>query len=240
MPKFLSPSGTANQAPKVYLQSAGNKIQLPIPPSVFEVAVKQNNSTVNINNVGELNMIGKTGLITLSLSSFFPNQEYSFCQCKPDSPYNYVKTIDEWRTSGKPARITITDTPINYAITIDSFKWGEKDGSGDLYYTLDLREYKFIGGATDTTIDSATGLKKRVDASTSIGGLVKSLTVYPGDSLMDIASRALGQTTSLTDSAKSYLTAYKAIAKQGGLSIGSILTVTNNSGLKVGGKNIQL
>lgn len=235
----LSSSGTANQPPKIYLQSAAGKIQLPIPPSSFKVSVKQNNSTVNINNLGELNMIGKTGLITLALSSFFPNQQYSFCQCTPDSPYNYVKTIDGWRTNGQPARITISDTPINYAVTIDSFEWEEKDGTGDVYFSLDLKEYKFVGSAVDNTINTVTGLKDRTDA-TSVADAVKSVTVYPGDSLMDITSRALGQTTSINDDTKSYLTAYKALAKAGGLSIGNVLKVNSTKRLKVGDTNIQL
>lgn len=238
MGDILSASGTANKAPSVYLQSESGKIQLPIPPESFEVSVKQNNSTVNINNFGELNMLGKTGLLTISLSSFFPNQQYSFCQCTPDSPYSYIKTIEGWRTSGKPARITISDTPIDYAVSIDNFRWGEKDGTGDVYFTLDLREYKFIDGAKDTT-NNVTGLKERVDAS-SIADKVKTVTVYPGDSLMDVASRALGQKTSLTGTNNTYLAAYKALVKRGGVSTGSVLKVLNGNSLKVGSYNVQL
>jgi len=236
---FLSSSGTANQPPKIYLQSAGNKIQFPIPPSSFKVSVKQNNMTVNINSLGELNMIGKTGLKLLDLNSFFPNQEYSSCQCTPDSPYNYVNTIDGWRTSGQPARITITDTPINYAVTIDGFDWEEKDGSGDVYFMLNLKEYKFVGGAIDNAVNTVTGLKDRTDAS-SVTDAVKSITVYPGDSLMDVASKALGQSVSVTDTTKSYLSAYKVLAKSGGLSAGSVLKVTGTKSIKVGDTNFQL
>lgn len=236
---FLSSSGTANQAAKIYLQNSGSKIQLPIPPSSFKVRVRQGNSTVNINNLGELNMLGKTGLITIGLRSFFPNQEYSFCQCTLDSPYSYVNTIDGWRTSGKPSRITISDTPINYAVSIEEFEWGEHDGTGDVYFELELKEYKFVGGATDDTINSTTGLKDRTDAS-SVAAATKTITVYPGDSLMDVASRALGQSVSITDTTKSYLTAYKTLAKKGGLSVGSVLKVTGTKSLKVGDTNIQL
>lgn len=239
MGEILSASGTANKAPSVYLQSASGKIQLPIPPESFEVSVQQKNSTVNVNNLGELNMLGKTGLFTISLSSFFPNQQYSFCQCTPDSPYNYIKTIESWRTSGKPARITISDTPINYSVTIENFKWGERDGTGDVYFTLDLKEYKFVGGAKDTTVNSVTGLKNRVDIS-NLGETIKNVMVYPGDSLMDVASRAFGVTTSITDENKTYLDAYKALAKGGGISSGNVLTVLNGKTLKVGNSNVQL
>ena len=236
---LTSSNSTQNQAPKVYLQNAGSKIQFPIPPSSFEVNIKQNNTIVNINSLGELNMLGKTGLLTLSLSSFFPNQEYSFCQCTPDSPYNYVKTIDTWRTNGKPSRITISDTPINYAVTIDNFKFSEKDGTGDVYFSLDFKEYKFVGGALDNTVNSVTGLKDRTDTS-SLLDTVKNITVYSGDSLMDVASRTLGQNVSVNTGTKSYLSLYAALVKRGGVTAGDVLKVTKNNTIKVGGSNVQL
>ena len=239
MGEILSASGTANKAPSVYLQSASGKIQLPVPPESFEVSVQQKNSTVSVNNLGDLNMLGKTGLFTISLSSFFPNQQYSFCQCTPDSPYNYIKTIEGWRTSGKPARITISDTPINYSVTIENFKWGERDGTGDVYFTLDLKEYKFVGGTKDTSVNGVTGLKDRVDIS-NLAETVKNVTVYPGDSLMDVASRAFGQMSSISDPNKTYLDAYQALAKRGGVSSGNVLTVLNGKTLKVGDSNVHL
>ncbi|GMB01077.1 hypothetical protein [Pelosinus sp. IPA-1] len=237
---LLSPSNsssTANQPPKIYLQCNKEKIQFPIPPSSFEVSVKQNNSTVNINNLGELNMIGKTGLITMSFSSFLPNQNYDFCQCTADKPYNYVKTIEKWRTSGQPSRFTITETPVNYPVSIESFKYGEKDGTGDVYFTIDFKEYKYTGNAVDNTVSDVTGLSNRSDAST-IADTTKNITVYPGDSLLDVASRAMGST--IKKGSNSYLDLYKSLAKRGGISTGDIISVTKNNTVKIGDSNVSL
>jgi hypothetical protein len=238
---LLSPSSSivANQPPKIYLQCNNEKIQFPIPPSSFEVNVKQNNSTVNINSLGELNMLGKTGLITMSFSAFLPNQDYDFCQCTADKPYNYVKTIEKWRTSGQPSRFTITDTPINYPVSIESFKYGERDGTGDVYFTIDFKEYKFIGNAVDNTVSSITGLKDRTDSSSLIDA-DKSVTVYPGDSIMDVASRTLGQNVKLNNSDNSYLDLYKSLAKRGGVRAGDVLKVTKNNTVKIGDSNVSL
>lgn len=233
-----SSSVVANQPPKIYLQCNNEKIQFPIPPSSFEVSVKQNNSTVNINNLGELNMLGKTGLITMSFSSFLPNQDYDFCQCTADKPYNYVKTIEKWRVCGQPARFTITDTPVNYPVSIESFKYGEKDGTGDVYFTIDFKEYRFTGNAVDNTVSDITGLKNRSDVST-IADTTKNITVYPSDSIMDVASRAMGGSIK-TNSNKSYLDLYKRLAKRGGVSAGDVLKVTKNNTVKVGDNNVYL
>lgn len=229
-----------NQPPNVYLQCNEQRIQFPVLPSEFEVNVKQNNSSVNINNIGELNMLGKTDLITLSISSFFPNQDYNFLQCTRETdPYSYVKTIESWRTCGKPSRFIISGTPVNYAVSIDTFKWGIKDGTGDVYFSLDLKEYKFIGNALDNTqISKVTGLRERADFSKSVNNL-KTVTVYPGDSLMDVAGKALGQNLSVNDNNASYLKLYKSLAKSDGIKVGDTLTIKNGL-VKVGDKNVYM
>ena len=51
-------------------------VTLPVAPEEFSVQVSNKNSTIDINNAGEYNMIGKTGLKSVSISSFFPAQEY--------------------------------------------------------------------------------------------------------------------------------------------------------------------
>jgi hypothetical protein len=228
----LNSSGSSNTPPKVYLQCNGSRIQFPVGPSSFEVTAKQNNSIVNINNIGELNMLGKTALLTMSLSSFFPNQSYTFCACTPDDPYSYVKTIDNWRTSGKPSRFIISGTPINYAVSIDSFKWGEKDGTGDVHFSLDFHEYKFVGGAKDSTqVNSVTGLKDR----SYLENVAQNITVYPNDSIGDVIGRAVGKTEAAnTNSSLKY---YTSIAKGGGLKTGSIVTYATGV-MKVNGKNV--
>ncbi|WP_231038233.1 hypothetical protein [Pectinatus frisingensis] len=234
----LDNAGSANTQPRTYLSCNGSKIQFPMPPATFDVSVVQQNSTININNIGELNMLGKTGLLTLSFSSFFPAQNYPFCLCTPDAPYNYVKTIDVWRTSGKPCRFSIAGTSVNYAVSIDKFVWGEHDGTSDVYYTLDFREYKFIGGATDSTISDVTGMKDRTDTNSMLD-VLQSVTVYPSDSIGDVVGRAIGKNLSMGQGNSTILDAYKSIAKSGGINTGDILTYAKTTNaLKVNNKNV--
>lgn len=46
---------------------------LPINPSEFEFSEAQNNQKITLLNIGEANLIGHRGLVTGSLSSFFPS-----------------------------------------------------------------------------------------------------------------------------------------------------------------------
>lgn len=129
-------------------QNNTERFQLPVPPSNYSIDNKNINSVININEIGEVNMIGKSGLREISIDSFFPNREYYFCKTTPLAPYDYINMILKWKQSQKPIRLIITDTPINIAAAIESFEYGEKDGTGDVYYSLGLKEYRFVNVST--------------------------------------------------------------------------------------------
>ena len=57
-----------------------DQMLLPVTPSEFQITEKHGNTTVVVNSLGEINLLGKRGLKEGSLSSFFPNQVYDFAQ----------------------------------------------------------------------------------------------------------------------------------------------------------------
>lgn len=143
------------------------KIQLPVPPAEFYITKENNNEVVNIQTLGEINLIGKSKLASISLSSFFPAKEYPFVQTRDLlKPYDYVKLIESFRTSGKPIRLLITDTDINDFFTIESFEYGEKDGSGDVYFTIAFKQYKTVTIATQTIVKRTTQTKTSSSTTT--------------------------------------------------------------------------
>lgn len=127
-----------------WLMKDKEKIQLPIPPSDYEISNELAVDTFDVELAGEISFIGKKKLSTISISGFFPSQKYSFCQVDPLKPYEYVALIKKWRESGKPVRLVITKTDVDLTCTIDKFSYGEKDGSRDIYFSLDLREYRIV------------------------------------------------------------------------------------------------
>lgn len=129
-----------------------SSLRLPVLPSEFKITTSNNNTAVNINDFGELNMIGKNKLAEISISSFFPAQYYqNLCEYAdfPD-PYSCVNLINKWRTSGRPIRLIITNagsskSSINMSTAIESFEFGEQDGTHDVYYTLSLKGHPSTG-----------------------------------------------------------------------------------------------
>lgn len=121
------------------------RLRLPVLPPDFEVDTGKNNTKVMLHELGEINLIGKSRLRAMSIQTFFPAQEYSFCEYKGfPKPYECVEQIEKWEATEEPIRLIITGTNINIPFAIENFKYGERDGTGDVYYSLDLSEYVFM------------------------------------------------------------------------------------------------
>lgn len=136
----------------------GGLIQLPVLPSSFRIKEGVNNTEVNINNIGTINLLGKRGLKEVEISSFFPAQNYGFCKCVPQSAYGYYcRRLTEAMESNTIGTLMITDTNINIQCTIASFEYGEEDNSGDVSYTLSLKEYRSV---------TASRVSKRTEKTT--------------------------------------------------------------------------
>lgn len=62
-----------------WLKQGNNEaLQLPVKPTEFNVTVSHHNTVVNVIQLGDINLIGKTGLREISLNSFFPDKDYNF------------------------------------------------------------------------------------------------------------------------------------------------------------------
>jgi hypothetical protein len=120
-------------------------IQLPVTPASYSVKTDNNNVSILVESVGELNILGETKLSEITLASFFPSQEYTFCTYSGFiSPLEFVNKFEAWRVSKKPVRLVMTGTPVNDLFSIESFEYGTDDGTQDINFTLTLKRYKVI------------------------------------------------------------------------------------------------
>ncbi len=130
-----------------------NTIQLPINPESFEQSVAQNNTSLYIHELGEINLKGKRALKQVSWSSFFPAQSYDFCRCSPADPFYYTRTLENLLENNTTVHVIITTTDINMYCTIDTFSHGEADRSGDVSYSITFKEYREVQSGTRTSKD---------------------------------------------------------------------------------------
>ena len=129
----------------IYL-SVNNRAQvlrLPVLPAEFSVAKPQTNEVFETVSLGELKLIGRPGLKTISWSSFFPIRDYPFLRDRSDTAFGYLYTIDTWIKKKLPIRLIITETPINMACCVDDFSYTiGKDGN--MKYSITLSEVPLV------------------------------------------------------------------------------------------------
>lgn len=206
-----------------WLQKDSDKILLPVNPSDFTVNVGSKNTVVNVIKLGDINLIGNTGLREISLSSFFPAKDYNFSNnSERKAPLSYVEKIEKWRTSGNPIRVVITGV-LNMECTIESFSFGEQDATGDIYYSLALKEYKRLKKSTTSfTLDTSSTTFKASTRDTKTVSSNKTYTVKKGDSLFKIAKQFYGD-------GKKYTKIYEAnkskIKNPSYIQVGQVLTI---------------
>ena len=131
--------------------SANNNDQvltLPIiPKNMPELSQSYKNSTFESIN-GELNLIGTKALRTVSFSSFFPTKKYKFSRPKSNvDGWVYVSFFNKYASNRMPIRMILVDNEnkeiSNMAYTVESFNCFV-DKVGDIQYSLDLKEYRFV------------------------------------------------------------------------------------------------
>lgn len=128
---------------EIWLEQDGTKFRLAVVPPEYELTSESGNTQVTVNSFGEINLLGKRKLKTVSFSSFFPKEYNSgYCDYKKfPAPKKSVKKIEKMKNKGV-LHLTMTNTPVNMDCTIESFVWGENDGSGDINFTLEFNEYR--------------------------------------------------------------------------------------------------
>lgn len=180
-------------------KTEADKIRLPVNPQSFELECKMNNTTININSVGDRTLIGKRGLDEIELQSFFPAREYDFLQYQTGllKPYEYCEKIENWMTGS--VQLIITGTNINMWATIESFKYGENDRTGDVSFSVSLKKHTQIAQKKPAAASKQGKASKKITkpASKRATKEVKSTnyTVKKGDTLMKIAKKKTGNSS---------------------------------------------
>ena len=187
---------------EIWFKTKDKAIRLPVMPSEFERVIGANYETNNVIGLGDIATFGGNGLAQLSLSSFFPNKEYSFnAYSDIPKPYEFVKYFKEWKNKGVVVRVVLTGTDINQEMYITNFSYGERDGTGDVYYTIDLLEYRPITIPTinENNSNNTQNTSRPADnnssgnSSNNNSSTQKTHKVVKGDCLWDIAQKYYGK-----------------------------------------------
>ena len=183
---------------EIYLGTDNDKIRFPVVPSSIGVNRSNNIDTQAVIKLGEVPIFNGTSLKTIEFTSFFPNQEYNFCDYTGFmKPYEFSEKIQKWMYEGKPLRVIVTDSPTNMQCLIQQFDTVEQDGTRDLYFTLNLLEYRPIevsnlnNSSSSSSSNSSDNLTRPSEEITN--NTQKTHKVVKGDCLWDIAQKYYGK-----------------------------------------------
>lgn len=134
---------------EIWLKQGVKKLRLPILPAEVGQNGEQDNKTETVNDLGEINLLGLSKLENVQLEAHFPREPMYYDQYSGyKKPEECVDMIEEMKISGV-IRLMITPL-INYEATIEQFEWKYKDGSGDIYYSIQIKRYRRPGKKRST------------------------------------------------------------------------------------------
>ena len=205
---------------EIYLGTDNDKIRFPVVPPSIGVNRSNNIDTQAVIKLGEVPIFNGTSLKTIEFTSFFPNQEYSFCDYTGFmKPYEFSEKIQKWMYEGKPLRVIVTDSPTNMQCLIQQFDTVEQDGTRDLYFTLNLLEYRPIevpnlsSSNTSSNSNNAQNTSRPSETNTNSNNQQKTHKVVRGDTLYDIAKKYYGKGSLYPKIKEANKTKYPSLAK---------------------------
>ena len=215
---------------EMYLKKDDKDIfRFPVLPSAINVQDYAITNDSNITGLGDVTVFGGKGLRTIEISSFFPNpkKKYPFVSYT-DYPkqYDCVNKIKKWMDKGEVLRFIVTGTEINFQVRITDFEYSEQDGTRDVYFTINLKEYRKIKISSTTPKKKKTDNKDRTDTKeTDNKPKQKTYTVKSGDTLYDIAKKYYGKGSDYKKIIEKNKSKYPSLAKSTTLKKGWVLTI---------------
>lgn len=184
---------------------SGRTLELPVLPEKLEVSSGGKNEKATVLELGEVLLLRKKALRTVSWDSFFPAAAAPYVTGPLSSPIAAVRAIQRARDGRSPLRLLIagTDLDVNIRAGVESFDYEERSGEpGDVYYSIKLTEWRNYGAMRISlpTGGDSYGSAAQVTEPAREGGpeTPRSYTVAAGDCLWAIAQRFYGKGSEYT------------------------------------------
>lgn len=204
---------------ELYLkENDSNVLRFPVTPSEVICETSANISTESVNELGNVSLFSGVELKSIPIDSFFPNKDYSFCTYNNiEKPYELVRKLETWQNNGAKLRYIVSDGYTNIPVMINSFTYQEQDGTGDVYFSLSLIEYKEIKlnktSSSDNSNSNNNATNRPTENAPKPSGENKTHKVVKGDSLWSIAQKYYGDGSKYTKIKEANKDKYTSLSK---------------------------
>lgn len=181
-------------------------VQLPIAPGKLEVKVTNKNKTVDLINMGEVNILKKEGLSEISFEAEFTHNKLPFYRGAFRNVQFFLSKLELLKTDCKPFQFIVSRQlgnkvlfNTNMKVSLEEYTILEDaDNGSDTKVSIKLKQYrdystkKLVPAApkSDSGRPNVKIEPKRVDSINAPSG--KTYTVKAGDSLWSICQKQLG------------------------------------------------
>lgn len=139
----------------ITLQYGYYTLKFPINPDNLTKDIPSESESVEIEGIGEVSVPTKPKLAKISIKSFFWHQN----NLTPSSMY--VAWLEKWQKSKKPANLVVTRLNYSMQVTCENFKhWINAGEEKDIYFELDLKEYRPYGAKKLNVVNTKSILQK--------------------------------------------------------------------------------
>ncbi|WP_295581096.1 LysM peptidoglycan-binding domain-containing protein [uncultured Oscillibacter sp.] len=176
----------------VFLNSrTGEQLLMPVTPPEFQVEAGRAVEQLDMAHTGQVNLPGLRALFNEQQTFLLPASARNYTAAGYEGgPYGIVDRLSGWSRDGDVLRLIVTGTPVNVPVLLAPVRYGERDGTGDVYVTLTMREHREL--AAEATVKNETGNTGRAAPAAASAPAAERYTVEKGDTLWGIARRKYG------------------------------------------------
>ncbi|MCP8388245.1 LysM peptidoglycan-binding domain-containing protein [Clostridioides difficile] len=181
-------------------------VQLPISPPKLEIKVTNKNKTVDLINVGEVNILKKEGLSEISFEAEFTHNKLPFYRGTFRDVQFFLSKLELLKTDCKPFQFIVSRQlgnkvlfNTNRKVSLEEYNIVEDAENGsDFKVAIKLKQYRdystkklvLAPPKNETGRPNVKIEPKRVDSVNATN--TKTYTVKAGDSLWSICQKQLG------------------------------------------------
>lgn len=126
----------------------GEELRLPVPPVPFGWSAGQTARSLSVNGTGEVYLPGDPAAASGTLECMFPAKAYPFnAPGTVTDPYYYINKLSAWVKGKKIVRYVATGV-INARVILEEVAYEERDGTGDVYARIYLKESPALEAVT--------------------------------------------------------------------------------------------